>query len=773
MSSGPRAGVPARARRGRLAVLLGALVLVLLTLLPSSPAAAQTIPAPDPETGRVIVISAPHLTWRRFRESPTPALASLFERSALASLSVKTASSEPGASAAYLTLGSGNRAIGDDETERDGVVLGRDETWNGETGSQVFRRLAGFESDAPLLAVNVPRLQSANDAERYGAQVGALGRTLSEAGRSVAVIGNAAQTRDDVTRRHAGLFGVDNEGQLAAGAVGAVLLEPKAEAPFGLQYQLDAVVDAIDVELARSDVLLVELSDLARAEAERPNTSIERGDELYAEALRHDDQIVAAILDRIDLAHDTVMVVGPTPPALDEQLTVFAVAGAGATRGWATSSTTRRSRYVTLADVAPAILRRFDLTPPEGMEATTISAESSSERAGARIDALVRASDRAELRDETFGPAAVVFVALIAIDLGLAILCLSRYPRLTGPVTALSLWILSVPLVGFLSGLSPLERLTPIWLGTLIFGSALLVGLAVGRAARATPRLAPLAIIVALWVVIAVDVCFGGRLQIDTIFGYSPVVAGRFAGFGNQAFSFFGIAALAAVTGAYDFVGPTDEGRAPRWFIAAASAFFAVCIVLDGAPDLGSDVGGVLALTPAAVLAVLLIARVRIRARVVVASLLGSIGVLAVFTLLDLAREPDDRTHLGRFASTAMSSGVGQILKRKIATNLDVFTEIWAWIIPAALVYFAYITWRPNRTIVLVNANHWGYRAFGVAGLALGVGAMVFNDSGVSMPAVMLAVALPWSTFLAVDLESRRRRGLDVVADPPRARNVA
>jgi hypothetical protein len=95
-----------------------------------------------------------------------------------------------------------------------------------------------------------------------------------------------------------------------------------------------------------------------------------------------------------------------------------------------------------------------------------------------------------------------------------------------------------------------------------------------------------------------------------------------------------------------------------------------------------------------------------------------------------------------------------------------VFSTIWTWIIPAALVYFAYVTWRPNRTIVLVNANHWGYRAFGIAGLTLGVGAMVFNDSGVSMPAAMLAVALPWSTYIAVDLESRRRRGHDIRLAP-------
>jgi hypothetical protein len=659
-------------------------------------------------------------------------------------------------------MGSGNRAIGDDETNRDGVVLGRDETWNGETGSQVFRRLAGFDSPAPLLAVNVPRLRSANDAQRYGTKVGAMGQALSAAQVTVAVIGNSAQAMQDVTRRYAGLFGVDADGALAAGSVGPALLEPNGDSPFGLRDDVDAVGRAVDRELGRSDVVLVELSDLARAEAERPNTSIERGDELYAEALAHDDAVVASVLERVDTTRDTVMVVAPTPPAGDEQLTVFSIAGPGVHRGAATSSTTRRPGYVTLTDIAPEVLRLFDVPVPEGMEATSISTIAGDASTATRVDGLVRASERAELRDRAFGPVAVVFVAMVAIDLALAILCLARYPRVTRPVTVLSLWILAIPLVAFLSGAFPLERLTPIWLGIAVFGAALAVALVVGAASRSRPRLAPLAIILAIWLVLAVDVCTGAHLQIDTLFGYSPVVAGRFAGFGNQAFSLFGIAAIAAVTGAYDLIGPTHRGRAPTWFLVAASLFFTVSVFLDGAPDLGSDVGGVLALTPAAVLTVLLLGRVRVRVRTVALSLGVAVGLLVVFTLFDLARDPDQRTHLGRFASKLFSSGVGQIIKRKIATNLDVFSTIWAWIIPAALVYFAYITWRPNRTIVLVNANHWGYRAFGIAGLALGVGAMLFNDSGVSMPAVMLAVALPWSTYLAVDLESRRQQGLDI-----------
>ena len=45
-------------------------------------------------------------------------------------------------------------------------------------------------------------------------------------------------------------------------------------------------------------------------------------------------------------------------------------------------------------------------------------------------------------------------------------------------------------------------------------------------------------------VVLGVDILTGASLQLSTVFGYSPIVAGRFAGYGNQAFSILTISSL-------------------------------------------------------------------------------------------------------------------------------------------------------------------------------------------------------------------------------------
>jgi hypothetical protein len=200
--------------------------------------------------------------------------------------------------------------------------------------------------------------------------------------------------------------------------------------------------------------------------------------------------------------------------------------------------------------------------------------------------------------------------------------------------------------------------------------------------------------------------------------------------------------------------------HAPRWFVPAAAAFFLVCIVLDGYPQFGSDVGGVLAIVPTAAVLLLSFRGRRIRARAAALIAAGTVAVLAAFAAVDLSRPPSERTHLGRFAARVFDGDALMVLERKLQANYSVLTSsFFSWVIPIALVYFGYLSWRPTRTTEELRRSHAGFRLVEVGGLILGVLAMLLNDSGVSMPAVMLAVALSYTTILAVDIEARRPTG--------------
>jgi hypothetical protein len=152
--------------------------------------------------------------------------------------------------------------------------------------------------------------------------------------------------------------------------------------------------------------------------------------------------------------------------------------------------------------------------------------------------------------------------------------------------------------------------------------------------------------------------------------------------------------------------------------------------------------------------AALLLTGRRIRLRTAGAIAGATLVVLAVFAAIDLSRPADSRTHLGRFARRVVDGEAWLILQRKLDANLSVLTStVWALVIPAALLFFAYLTWRPNSVLRRVNAEHPTFRAFGISAITLGLVAWALNDSGVSMPAMMLAVALPYTAVLAMGVQ--------------------
>ncbi len=92
-----------------------------------------------------------------------------------------------------------------------------------------------------------------------------------------------------------------------------------------------------------------------------------------------------------------------------------------------------------------------------------------------------------------------------------------------------------------------------------------------------------------------------------------------------------------------------------------------------------------------------------------------------------------------------------------MSANLSVLTStVWTLVIPAALLFFMYLTWRPNNVLRHINGAHTTFRAFGISAITLGLVAWALNDSGVSMPAMMLAIALPYTAVLALGADSVR-----------------
>src|SRR5262249_6054810 len=96
-------------------------------------------------------------------------------------------------------------------------------------------------------------------------------------------------------------------------------------------------------------------------------------------------------------------------------------------------------------------------------------------------------------------------------------------------------------------------------------------------------------------VALGLDVVNGSRLEINAIFGLSPLIAGRFYGFGNIAFAVFAMAALVAAAGGASYLVQRGLAREAGAFVLGLGG---LAVLVDGWPSFGADFGGMLSLAP-------------------------------------------------------------------------------------------------------------------------------------------------------------------------------
>lgn len=709
-------------------------------------------PAGAAERGKVLIVSLPRLTWSTVRAQQPANLMGFIAESAVASMSLRTLGPTTSAGEAYATIGAGNRSGAAEDIA--GLAFDADDAFELGTAAEALQRRTGARAgDDAVVHLGAAEIRGWNGRLLYGAEPGSLGSAV----RRTAVVANADAPQFSggvVAHREAALAMMGSGGVVPAGTVSGILNRTDADAPFGIRADAAVVIDEARKAWAGADVLLVEASDLERAELFNEYATPEQRRRHQRDAVRRADRILGALLDMVD-ADDLVMVLSPTSPRSDEQLTVAAIRGPGFEPGLARSATTRRVGYVSLSDVAPTIVDFTGVEAPEAMTGTIMTSAGGGPPTDADLANLVRVNEMATFRDDATGPVSVVFIILQVLVYGLCALALRRGRRFAGPVAALALAVLAVPPLAFLSGLVRYDTLGLAPYLVVLFAGAIVLGALVARLTGGHPTLGPALLTGFTLGLLLVDVLTGGWLQINTVFGYSPIVAGRFAGYGNLAFALVAMSTIVFTTSMWAVLA----GRAlsARAQLTAVAVLLALVIVVVGSPAWGSDVGGVLASVPAFLAVLVVLSGRTVRGRLLPIGLSG-VAAVSVFAAIDLARPASARTHLGRFADRLLDdpTNVFEILQRKLQTNISILTSsIWTLAIPIALVFLLFVTWRGAPRLQRVEESVPGLRATLVAGLVAGLLGFALNDSGVAVPAMMLAVLLPYLSYLLLRVPER------------------
>ncbi len=431
-------------------------------------------------------------------------------------------------------------------------------------------------------------------------------------------------------------------GEVARGRVGAIGALIAANRGRRLRSAPGALGSAL--KAVGRDIVVAGEGPVALAAMDRDGAvTVARGSPL--ELARRHDVVFAAVPDAAAAARllakpppaGTLVLLVSVSPAPDGQLTPALIRGARVPPGRLVSDSTRRDGIVMLGDVAPTILAVLGVARPAGMSGRALRT-----RAGpAQLHRLLDLDARSARQATAYR--VIIYLAAAAL---LALVALARVRRL-GIASGAALTAAALPLAAYLVRVLPNPGSDLVAAGLVA-----LVALTVAAAAAAATRepRAGLTVVLGLSaVVLALDGATGGWLHTTTMLGYSLPGGGRFYGMPNTTFSL-----LAAATVLVAGLVVERYGRAALPGVALG---FVVVALLNCLPAFGSDVGGLLALTPVFGITWIGLSGRRVRAKHVAVLAALAFALLIGLAAVDLLRPDAQRTHLGRLAAEMLQTG--------------------------------------------------------------------------------------------------------------------
>jgi hypothetical protein len=735
--------------------LRAAALTVAATLLVSAGAAgvsSAAVPAAETPKGgvrKVLILSIPAVSWADVQAARLPHLDRLFAESAIAGMATRSVRQRTVPGDGYAALGAGARAVA---AGADGQNMEPGERYGQGTAAEVYQRRTGIPLRGDIGALSISSTIDANDGLPYDAEAGTLGRTLTEHGIGRAVVANADQDElqpaADQLHREAVLGIMDTTGRVPEGQVGVDLVRHDPAAPFGLAMSRPAAERAFTRawDARERAVVLVEASDVARANAYRGFVTPDQRAAMRLAALHAADKLAGRLLRHVDPARDAVLVVGPYHSSLRREVTLASLRAPGVAPGWLRTGTTRRTGFVQIVDVAPTVLRLLGIDRPEEMEGRPYEISATSMSFADRAHTIAKLNRAAVFRDNNIGKVTAILLVVTLVLAGAALFVFRR--RLVGASQVLevaALAILGFLVATFVAGLLPWSRWSVGLYFVFLFAFAILYALVCHTFGRRHPADALLLGLGGLMTLHLLDALSGARLEFNTVFGYTPTIGIRLAGLGNPGSAQLCASAL-LFAALLAWRVPAPAGR------RIAVAVLVVTAIVVGAPVFGQDFGGLISAAPAYLLLGLLLYDKKVTAKAV--ALLAAVLVIAGLAVgfADLARPADSRTHVGRFFEKVGDEGVSgftTVVGRKASLMLATFRNTgWVLLVFGVLAALAWVAWRTDRLRTLTTRVPT-LRSALISFAVLAVLGTILNDSGVQVMGMMLTVLVPTLIVLA------------------------
>ncbi len=723
----------------------------------------------QPAARRVVVVLAPYLTWDDVTPTSTPTIWALAERGAIGDINARSRAREAGEPSSplegALTISAGAWAVPAVDAPSAFSVKERYEVG---TAAEAFNRATGKEvGGSHIVFLGMPMTQRENAKRSFEVVLGTLGEAIKKAGGATAAVGNSDigyATGEQRSVRPAALAAMDSDGLVELGDVSKQLLRADPSAPFGIETDPGQFGRSLKLVEEQSTVhggpalVVLDPGDAYRASKFEPQVTPEIAAVQRRKALRTLDTVVG--LAQKTFPNDVLMVVSQSTRneslGRPEGLGPLVVAGDG-WNGYVTSSSTQREGLVTNLDVTATVLEALGLQRPVQVLGNSMRLSASSGSLESRVEQLKRMDRTAMAIDAAKYGVVNTFVLLTVAILLLGAFVLvrwrrwgSRFVRVWLVALRLAmLFVLSVPVSSWLMFAwmrwpdSSVQAVAGL-LGTV----AVVWGLSVLLWLKAPMRVSVAALSLLTAVVLAVDQLLGAPASFTNFFGYSPILAARFYGIGNEAAAIMFGATIVGLALLFD---QWPDARWVSWGKRFGVPLVGLLVVaISAAPFWGANIGvavwGVVGFGAAWILF-----NDRKITWLSVVFVLGLIvAVIAAFAAVDVFGG-GAQTHLARSLSSAQQGGLVElwnIVQRKAETNVRVLTHTnWSYILIATLAFLAFMRWRPHGDFAETLAENPAFADAITISLIAGAAAYFSEDSGIVIPALevfYVGVSIVW-----------------------------
>jgi hypothetical protein len=434
------------------------------------------------------------------------------------------------------------------------------------------------------------------------------------------------------------------------------------------------------------------------------------------------DQIISQLADRKDV---TLIVTGIGPDAGSDDPSLQVIYRIGTTLpGWLTSASTRREGIVTLTDLTRTLIEFGGPTSSvavDGSPFAVYSADLTVDGVDSKISSITALSDAAPIGYLALGLAGAVLFVIMVIWVLRGIFGLPKLILTFGGVLLAAMMLTGA--VPWQSSDSPglfLSLLVAAW-SVILTALALLVG----RLAGVPNIIAAAGITVAAF---TFDAALGAVMQPGSMLNSRPIFGLRWYGFGNVTFAAYATAGL--LLAGYVAHRLLAAGRRGAAVAAVGSIGFGI-VICEGWPSMGSDFGGVIALTPAVLWLMLALSGIKITWPKLLGIGAGAVLAVALISVLDWRRGSDRRSHLGNFVQRILDGDALDVISRKAVASAETIGSvlgIGSLLIGVVLwiVIFKYVVPRVSPDFTTVRSTL-------IAALAVAILGTLLNDGGISV----------------------------------------